>query len=231
MLDRYQVPVRLGRANVVSDVAFSHTMGFFSSGKIDSWWRHSHMLPTVTTKLAIGKREFAVIEGDVLADLQVAKGSVILVFGDLLGSITVGQACEVVICGSIRPGGYVSGEVRLFVGEDLAGSVRTCGASVVWVESDFEGDIKCEQFHTTMRVGANCIGEIIPSKGCMLALDVGRYMPFANIEKIVSTGTTMFRGSIGVSDRPAGLYPGPESYNRLVEERQISRWVIMRNPD
>jgi hypothetical protein len=226
MLDRFQVPLKVGHAFAVCNHAFPHAIDYFSSGKVSSWWRNHHTFPGITADTAIGRREFAIVDGNVSADLMVGKGSVVLVFGDVSASITLGDFSEVIVSGCICQGAHVSGHFQLFVGENVAGSLRTSGNSLVWVEGSFEGKLKSAPVHTMLWVSGDCTGEIIPAQRSIFSLVIGNYMPFANLEKIAVAGATLFRGSVGRSDRPAGLYPKRKSHNRLVGEAARSFLVV-----
>src|SRR5262249_35499328 len=118
-----------------------------------------------------------------------------------------------------------------FVGGNVTGSLKTRESSVVWIDGTFGGDIECGPFHTMMQVGMDCPGEITLLKRSILSLNVQGFMPFQSLERIAAAGATLFRGSIGISDHPAGLYPDCASYRTRAQEGSYNYWVIIRQRD
>jgi hypothetical protein len=106
MLDRSQLPLVVGHADVVFDMAFHSSMGYFQTSDVDrKWWKDVRRLAAVTEPIKFTKRSFVVVEGDVLADLTLPDGGSLLVYGDIGSAIdTHGSARSSSrgACGQVR---------------------------------------------------------------------------------------------------------------------------------
>ncbi|MCI0461087.1 MAG: hypothetical protein L0Z62_29410 [Gemmataceae bacterium] len=230
MLERSQLALAVGHADVAAHMAFHSSMDYFHTGDLDRrWWKDVRSLSQIMAPLTLTERAFAVVEGDVLADVALSDGGTLVIYGDVRASIRTSGQCEVVVAGGVMEAADVSGGgiLHLFVGGDLAGSLRSQGACKAWVQGDLRGEVWTGHPATELRVLGNCNSPLRPSdEPALLYLEVDGFMPYALLEATAAVGYTMFNASVGTSDRPAGLYPDRTTYEALEQHRSYNRWVI-----
>jgi hypothetical protein len=230
MLDRLQLSLAVGHADVVVDMAFHSSAGYFHTGELDrKWWKDVRTLAPVVAPLALTERAFVVVEGDVRADVTVTYGGTVVVYGDVRSSIKMTGHSELVVAGDVLEGASISGDgiLHVFVGGDVAGCLRSRGSCMAWVEGNLRGQVWTGDPSTRLRVLGDCTAPIRPTEDpSLLYLEVGGFMGYAALEATGAVGYTEFNASVGRSDRPAGLYPDKTVYDALQQHRSYNRWVI-----
>jgi hypothetical protein len=230
MLNRSQLHLAVGRADVVADNAFYSSAHYFHTGILDpKWWKDVRTLGAVTAPLTLDERTFVIIEGDVLADVTAADGSTVVVYGDLRSSIQMTGHPEIVVAGNVSEEASIVGDgiVHVFVGGDFAGCLRNRGSCKAWVQGHLRGQVWTGHPTTRLSVLGDCTGTIQPTaKPSLLHLDIGGHMPYASLEATGAFGYTRFLASVGRSDRPPGLYPDEAVYETLWRGRGDIRWAI-----
>jgi hypothetical protein len=230
MLNRTQLHLAVGRADVVAHNSFYMSAPYFHTGELDPrWWKDVRTLAAVTAPLTLGEHAFVIVEGDVLADVTAAPHSAVVVYGDLRSSIRTAEHNEIVIAGDVREGASIA-DVRflhVFVGGDLAGCLRSRGSCKAWVQGHLRGQVWTGYPTTRLHVLGDCTATIQPvEKASLLHLDIGGHMPYASLEATAAFGYTEFLASVGRSDRPAGLYPDKTFHEALRQRRGDIRWAI-----
>ncbi len=233
MLDRSQLPLAVGHADVAAHMAFHSAAGYFHTGDLDrKWWKDVRTLPPVIAPLTLGERAFVIVEGDVLADVTMAEGGTVVVYGQVRSTIQMIGHSELVIAGDVLEGASISGDgiFHVFVGGDLAGCLRSRGSCTAWVQGHLSGQVWTGHPCTELRVLGDNTATIRPSeKPSLLYLEVGGHMAYASLEATAAVGYTEFDASVGSSDRPPGLYPDTTAHAALRQHRSFNRWVI-RDP-
>lgn len=230
MLDRSQLALAVGHADVAAKMAFHTSARYFHTGELDrKWWKDVRTIAQVTAPLTLAERAFVVVEGDVLADLTVPDGGMVLVYGDIHSSIQMAGQGELVVAGDVLEGASISGDgiLHLFVGGDVLGCLRSGGSCVAWVEGHLGGQVWTGHPSLDLHVMGDCKGRIQPNgKPSLLYLVIGGFMGYESLEATAAVGYTEFNASVGKSDRPAGLYPDKSVYEAFRQHRSYNRWVI-----
>ena len=230
MLDRSQLALAVGHADVAAHMAFPFSSGFFHMGELDPRsWKDIRTLDQVTSPLTLDKNAFLVVNRDVLADVTVSEGGTLVVHGDIRASIQTAGLCELVVAGSVLEGASISGNgiIHVFVGGNVAGSLRSLSSCKAWIEGHLCGQVWTGHPSTELHVMGDCTAMIRPNeKPALLYLTVGGFMSYASLESTAAVGYTQFDASIARSDRPAGLYPDKTIYGAFRQHRSYNRWVI-----
>ena len=235
MLDRKQLSLAVAHADVAAGmVSFHGSADYFQTGELDRRdWKDVRSLTQVDEPLTLAERAFVVIEGDVLADVTVPHDGMVVVYGDVHSSIQINGHGELIIAGDVREGACISsdGIFRVFVGGDMAGSLRNRGSCTAWIEGHLRGPLWTGHPSMHLHVRGDCTATIRPNEEpALLFMVVGGYMAYASLEATAAVGYTEFDASIGTSDRPAGIYPDKTTYNALRQHRSYNRWVIREVP-
>lgn len=235
MLDRSQLLLAIGHADVDANMAFCHSADYFHTGELDrEWWKDVKTLADVSVPLNLAERAFVLVDGDVLADVTVPGGSTVVVYGNVRASIQTTGHSEIVVAGDILDGASISGDgiLHVFVGGDMTGCLRSLGSCTAWIERHLRGEIWTGSPSTHVHVLGDCTATIRPSsKPSLLYLEVGGFMAYTSLEATAAVGYTQFNASIGSSDRPPGLYPGKNATSALRQHRSYNRWVIREFAD
>src|SRR5262245_55869248 len=110
MLERAQLVLAVGHADVAAGMAFHSSMDYSHTGNLDrQWWKDVRSLRQIKEPLTLTERAFAVVEGDVLADVALSAGGTLVIYGDVRASIRTSGQCEVVVAGSVMEAADVSG--------------------------------------------------------------------------------------------------------------------------
>jgi hypothetical protein len=230
MLDRSQLALAVGHANVIADKSFSSCADYFHTGELSrTWFKRIKTLTRVAVPLNFSKRAFVIVEGDVRADITVSAGGTLLVHGDVYGSIVTGEQSEVVVAGDVLEGASISGDgiLSVFVGGAFVGCLRHKGWCKAWIEGDLRGQVWTGYPATNLYVKTDFAASVRPiGKPSLLYMEVGGFMSYASLETISAIGYTEFNASIARSDRPAGMYTSKAATLAMREHRCHSRWVI-----
>jgi hypothetical protein len=216
----------VGHADVVTQKAFSSCAAYLQTGESPSG---SVTLAEVTAPLTLDERAFAVVEGNVLADIVLPLNNTLIVHGHVRASIKTTGVCEVVIAGEIGAQGSVSGRgiLDIFAGGDVLGSIGGMSSLKAWVEGHLRGKVWTGAPSTEVSVRGDCTAAIRPvDEAALLYLAVDGFMSFASLEFTGGFGYTEFNASIGRSDRPTGIYPDKAFFESLRNDRSLIRWVI-----
>lgn len=230
MLDRSQLSLAVGHADVCADMAFHSAAHYFHTGEFDrQWWKDVRTLGRVIKPLTLGEHAFVTIDGDVIADVTVGDGGMVIVYGQVHSSIqTIGHS-ELVVAGDVLEGASIAGSgiLHVFVGGNLAGDLRSRGSCMACVQGNLSGQVWTGDPCTKLRVLGDCTATIRPSADpALLYLEVGGHMAYASLEATAAVGYTEFNASVGSSDVPPGLYPDESAYASLRQHRSHNRWVI-----
>jgi hypothetical protein len=230
MLDRSQLALRVGHADVAADMAFHSSAGYFHTGQLDRrWWKEVRTLAPVVGPLTFKERTFVVVEGDVLADVTGSHDGTVVVYGDVHSSIQLAGHSELVVAGDLLGAVSISGEgiLNVFVGGNVDGELRSSGSLKAWVQGHLRGRVWTGKPSTRLWVLGDCTATIRPSEEpALLYVEVGGFMPYAALEATAAPGYTVFHASVGSSDRPAGLYPDKTVEEAFRQHRSFNRWVI-----
>ncbi len=87
-----------------------------------------------------------IIQGDCLSDVSLAENECLHVYGDLNATVRAKGTNELIVAGSIKPGGAIEAEAssRVFVGGDLAGKVTSKGSPILWVHGNLTGELRTD---------------------------------------------------------------------------------------
>jgi stage V sporulation protein SpoVS len=204
-------------------------MAYWQSGELVSKQWTVHLPKSSNEPITACDRATVWIEGDCLADIVAADASPIHIVGDIAGVISLKGQCEIVVGGSLRSGARIETEgiVRVFVGEDMSGTIVNNGSATIWVNGNCAGGIVTGHPSTDLHVLGDFSGTIKPaSKASLLYLNVRGFMPNALLEQIAALEYTEFNATIGTSDRPPGIYPPREIYRTLRQKRSYVRWIV-----
>ncbi len=232
MLDRIELPLAVGHADVAGHMAFSHAASYFLTGHLNpDWWKTVERIPSVNEQRTFSDRSFVIVDGDVVQDVVFSAGT-LLIYGNLKSSVRMTEECELIIAGDIEKGGSVSSSkgLHVFLGGDLVGSVKSRGACKAWLEGDLSGEIRTGHPISELVVKGDLVGGVRPlEKAALLYLQVGGFMPYSSLEAIAMFGYTEFHASISVSDCPRGFYPGETAIEAINRYRGRHRWVIVNH--
>jgi hypothetical protein len=226
MLDRSQLPIAVGHADVVTQMGFHDSAGYLQTGESPG---QAVVFAEVSAPQTLEERAFAVVEGNVLADIVLPLNNMLIVRGDVRASIRTTGICEVVIAGDIGEQGSVTGRgiLHIFAGGDVLGSIGGMSSLKAWVQGHLRGKVWTGAPSNEVRVTGDCTGAIRPvDEAALLYLAVDGFMGFASLEFTGAFGYTVFNASIGRSDRCAGIYPDKSAYEALRQHRSHNRWVI-----
>ncbi len=167
------------------------------------------------------------IKGDCRQNLSLPDGGLVHIYGDLAKTIEIGGQGEIVIGGSMLPNAAIEadGIHRVFVGNDLNGTIRSLGSLAVWLGGNFGGECHTGHPSTHFHVSGDVSGQFEPTReAALLYLDVDGFMPYETLKTTSKHGYTHFDASVGFSDRPPGIYP--EEWAQLENRRNFCRWTI-----
>jgi hypothetical protein len=218
----------VGRADVASDHNFYLSMAYWQNGSADSEVS-VHTYQELTSELELHSPAIVEVSGDCQADVFLQEQSCLHIYGNLGASVHTRSHCQVVVGGDISRGAVINGIGinALFVGGDVLGSLRYSGMCMGWVTGDLLGDVLSGYPSLRLHVEGDCFASIRPfEEAAMLALDVGRFMPFELLEKTAAFHYTEFRASVGMSDKQPGIHPERAMLQQLREARSHNRWVI-----
>lgn len=168
------------------------------------------------------------IMGDIKADLEMSGQAMLFIYGNVDAAIKLKGNCEVIIAGSIGEGGAVAcdGTLHLYVGGPMRGLVGSTGGSVVVVDDQLSGLVRCGGPSARVTVTGDAVGRVTATAQTesVLNLRVDGYMPNRSLLDVAAAGFTRMNATIGVSDLVPGLYPDPADSTRPA----TSRWVVLR---
>ncbi len=163
------------------------------------------------------------IRGNCRAEVNIRRGATIHIYGNLKSTIRLSGDCEVIIAGDVEKDAAIVGTgndtICVFVGGSMRGLLSHEGWLIGWIHGDVEGTVITGTPRADVRTMGNLSGRVRPGKGpALLFLEVRGFVPFDRIEGIAEAGFTLFHASVGISDRPAGLYPA--------DGEPTGRWVV-----
>ncbi|HLW68338.1 MAG TPA: hypothetical protein VKS79_23680 [Gemmataceae bacterium] len=231
MLDRSQLALAVGHADVVAGMAFHSAARYFHDSEIEReyWKADVQTLGDVSTPLQLSQRAFVIVNGDILANITASDSCTLIIYGNVRAAIETHAHSEIVVAGDVcRDGGIYGNDItHLFVGGDANGILWGSSSFTIWTQGHLRGDAWTGNPIMQLWILGDCSGKIRPIKDpALLYMEVGGYMPYDLLKAIGSFGYTEFNASIGTSDRPAGLYPSKGAYNYLQRPRNSKRWVI-----
>jgi hypothetical protein len=229
--DAIKLPV--GHCSVTMDRAFSVSLNYWQSGEL-AWAKQWSLNEPgdLVREHEYGDQASVLVEGDCRASLSLASAGLIHIKGDLASTIRIGGSrgpSEIVIAGNIRPGAEIQtkGIANVFVGGDLAGSIGSAGALTLCIYGNMTGKIRSGEFATRIALRGDFLGGMEPAaEPGQVVLEVRRFSSYSTLEAIASHGYPKFDAAIGISDRPAGIYPGREEYKSLTSSKKYCCWII-----
>jgi len=228
MLDRSELALAVGHADVAMQMGFSGAAAHFHFADSE-WWKDVRFLKEVSEPLTLKERCLVVVEGDVRAHVTVSGNGAVIVYGSVQASIETKGMCEIIIAGNLHPDGWISeqGSLHLFIGGDSLGEIRSNGSLHAWIEGHLRGRVWTGHPVARLKVRRDCSADIRPSSSpALLYLEVDGSMPFPLLEATASAKYTQFNASIAKSDPPAGIYPKKETFDSLRQQHSFNRWVI-----
>jgi hypothetical protein len=218
----------VAKADVQMQMGFHSSCRYWQTGKVahtKTWTvtEESDLYQPRTFK----EKASLLIKGDCRENLSLPDGGLVHIYGDLTKTIEIGGHGEIVIGGSVLPNAAIEadGIHHVFVGSDLNGTLRSLGSLSVWVGGNFGGQCHTGHPSTNFHVNGDVSGQFEPTRDAsLLYLDVDGFMPYETLAMTSKHGYTEFHASIGLSDRPPGIYP--EDWARLANARNFCRWTI-----
>ncbi len=222
-----EMKVRVSHADILLGNAFHQSVAFWQRGEtVKRPWR---TFSNRCGALLIGKHDGVVIEGDCSNGVAAPDGGVIHVHGNLASTINVSGFYEIVITGDVFPEGLIeaSGFCHVYVGGSFSGELRSSGSTKLWIDSAFDGTIRTGQPSTTIYIGKDCNGTVLPKEaGSLLSLIVDGFASTAFLTAIVDCEYTVFDGSIRWSDVPPGIYPAGGWLRKTNGGNSFNRWCV-----
>lgn len=148
----------VAHASIVMDMAFASTLRLWQSGESSEW--DVRETGDLSSPLVCGPKSKVLIEGDCLADLSLAEGSLVHVCGDLGARLTLGGHSQVIIGGDILPRASIeaTGITQVFVGGDVDGTIRGSSSLKIATNGNLQGLISTGHPSTHLRVGGEVVG-------------------------------------------------------------------------
>jgi hypothetical protein len=213
------IRLAVAHAHVVSDGAFHSSMALWTSKFLITGDWTVRTDGDLTKAVREDRESTVLVRGDCLRQIGITGGALVHVLGDLGAEISVEGHCEVLIGGDVRKDGIIRGDgiVKIFVGGDVHGSIRNVASSTVWIAGNLGGEVATGTPSTDIHVMGDIVGGIAPAgdDAALLSVEARGHVPWRVLVKTSERAYTRFEGTIGSSDRPAGLYA-----NRL------ATWVI-----
>lgn len=218
----------VAHAGVMHDGAFYAARAYWHTGYLRERDLAFEQAGDLNAMTLVDGRGAVRITGDVNAPLEMTGEATVFIFGDLNAPLTLRGNCEVIVAGAIGEEGAVAcdGTLHLFVGGPMHGLVGCTGGSVVVIDDDLTGLVRCGEPATRITVTGDLTGRVVPpgEAESVLAMRVDGYAPNRAVLEIMAGGFTRVNATLGSSDTPPGLYPDPAASNRP----PTSRWVVLR---
>jgi len=167
------------------------------------------------------------VAGDVNADIEVAGSAIVHILGDLNATLELEGVSVVIVAGRITDKGSVmcKGQVELYCGGDLAGSLRATRSATYIIDGNATGSIQCSVPATQVTVTGDLSATIAaPEAGQgVLTLRVDVYAPTDAMLDLQFADFVRVNATIGRSNVPPGLYP-----EHTDSTRPVARWVVLQ---
>lgn len=227
-MDWTRVRLAIGQCNL-QDSEFFASLAYWHTGELVTkhWTLESDH--DLVQRFESDGPATVLVKGDCLADVTVPHGSLVHVYGDVGGQLTANGHAEVVIGGALRPDATIRGDgiIRVFIGEDVGGTLSFPGSSTIWTYGNFHGEVLTGHPSTNLHVLRDFHGNIRPvEKASLVYLDVQGFMQYALLERVAQHHYTVFNASVNRGDRLPGFYPEPNQYRELRKHRSFCRWTI-----
>ena len=224
-----ETQVRVAHADVVMDMAFQRSLGYWQHGEKESdpWLKRMGD----SGAIFLEEKQAVIIEGDCLHQVSAPEGGTILVCGNLYSTLDVNGFSEIIITGDVRPDGYIRADnfCHAFIGGRLEGTLQSAGSMKVWIGSDFVGILKTGYPSAHIHVGGDYTGRMMPlEKPSPLWLTVAGFAANDSLHRIMEYYPNRFNASIAVSDVPPGLYPQEDSHRRNERGNCFARWSVQQ---
>ncbi|HEY4309511.1 MAG TPA: hypothetical protein VGN12_08675 [Pirellulales bacterium] len=221
--------VRVARADVLTEMAFSRSLGHWQDpDERGIRWKAISEMPS---DILIGSDDGIIIEGACNHCVSAPDGGTIVVSGDLEAQLDLGGISEVIISGHVAPNARITstGICHVFVNGDVRGNVSSKDSLKLWVEGSFSGELLTGSPSTHLWVSGDMDGHVRPrSKASLLWIFVDGYVHEDVLSRIADHGYTTFNASVGKSNVPKGVYPSPNKYRQLAQQRSFNRWSVSR---
>lgn len=201
----------IAHINVESHIEFHRSIRYWLvSAQADSRksWT-DYVEGDLKTPIVQEKSGSVLIKGDCLSNVKMYDNSLVHIYGDLNAELTVGNLSEIVIGGSVKPGGRIRAEgiVTVYVGGSVEGPLDFKGMSLLWVNRDLQGEVGTGAPSTAIYVIGNADAKISPTgKAALLKLDVHGFMPWSRLLETAEARYIDCQASIAFSDKEAGLH-------------------------
>lgn len=176
----------------------------------------------------IDGRDNVRVRGNANADIEINGSATVHILGDLNAALELTGVCEVIIAGSVGPNARIvcDGQLELFVGGDMAGTVRCTRSAVCVIDGDAVGTFRCGSPAMRITTTGDLTATITPpaEDGAVLSLRVDGYASTATMMELSTIGFTRVTATLGRSNTPAGLYPQLED----AADRPTTQWVVLQ---
>lgn len=221
-----QIKILAAHCAVGTEMSFSRTMRYWTSGVLlTRSWSH-HLEGDVTSPSSAPGEVSVLVEGNVRAPVELPGEALLHVLGDVGSTVRVGDYSEIVVAGDVVEGGLVevTGMAHVFVGGSVQGAVKVHSSGHVYVMGSVTGTIGTGAPRAVVRVAGDFLGSAEPAAGdaALFDLEVAGYLPQAVVKATTGHGYTAFNASAGRSDLPPGVYPNG-SDNFWVVRREARR--------
>ncbi|WP_428308500.1 hypothetical protein [Lacipirellula sp.] len=165
MLEKQQLALALGKANIAFRDAFSGSLGYLHTGRVGiGYAKVIRVNSAIRSPLKVSGRAFIEIHGDVRAPIDVPDGGLILVHGNLDATLKTSGIAEIVVAGRVRPAAEIEASeiVSLFVADDFDGTLSARSMSIACVKGNATGVIRTGEPSTTIAIGNDMSAAILP---------------------------------------------------------------------
>lgn len=204
------IVLAVSHCDVITNHSFRSSIVFWQSGWLSKdKWSIDPVGDFVKLNDPPYEHANVLIPGDCLADMEITDGGMVHIYGNLDAKISIAGHSEIVIGGNITHNGsiHTNGIPRIFIGGNMNGTISNRRSSMIWIHSDFNGEIKTGRPTGKIHIMGDYHGSLSQLNiASGIALIVRGMMSSKSIKNATSQGYQMFYASIGKSDLPPGLY-------------------------
>jgi hypothetical protein len=195
--------------NVMDNIKFYKSSAFWQYGYLQNGqWTGFSEGDLKDALLREGKTNI-LVKGDCLNNISSSDTALVHIYGNLNAELNLNGHSEVIIGGDVTSKGIIKaqGITNIYVGGNVEGSILNSSMSVVWINGKLRGEVTTGTPSTSIHIIGAVAGRIFPAKdAALLDLDVHGFMAWNLLAEIGKYPYTEFSASVGISDKPAGIY-------------------------
>jgi len=217
------IKLAVAHVHVVQDMSFFRTIALWQRGFLSTRQWTGNVEGDLTAPLVLDGKNSILVKGDCLQRIVSPDDALVHIYGDLNAEVSVAGQSEVVIAGDVKPNGSIraDGIVRVFVGGDVYGPIRSLRSLTVWINGNLTSELSTGTPVTKVHVMGDAIGAIVPAqKAALLYVEVRGFAPWRLLSEAAQQNYTQFNATIGTSDRDPGMYPGGANGMWVVHRRE-----------